>query len=72
MRVHRFDNAPRPLAWLPNREGFRFTGVRKDGTECPCMVMRHGGGMHFIQGADFIDLKGWKPLPVTQTQGMWI
>lgn len=63
MRVHRFDNAPRPLEWLPNTDGFKFTGVKRNGDQVPCTLERWGDGVR-INGAERNELKGWKPLPV--------
>lgn len=61
----------RLLANLPNREGFRFTGIRNDDVEVACVVLRRpivvGGAdcgrfyAAFNDGtACFDQLKGWK------------
>lgn len=36
--MRRYLTPPYPLNMLPNREGFRFTGVLKDGSTRPCVV----------------------------------
>lgn len=64
MRVHRFDNAPRPLSWLPNKEGFRFIGVRADKTEVECHVELGPDKLHRIADRMLLELIGWKPLPL--------
>lgn len=66
MRVHRFDNKPRPLSWLPNREGYRFIAVFKDGTEAETCVEKRSDGTYFIGDASPADLKGWKPLSINR------
>lgn len=66
MRIHRFDNAPRPMSWLPNREGYRFIAVFKDGTEAETCVERRKDGTYFIGDVSADDLKGWKPLPMVR------
>lgn len=51
----------RSLAHLPNLDGFRFTGVKRDGTAVTCHVEKSSDNqMHFVSGADFDDLIGWK------------
>lgn len=49
-----------PLAWLPNVEGFRFSGVFRDGTEAECVVK-------LVEGCFTVDrfeeLVGWRGLP---------
>lgn len=64
MRVHRMDNLPRPMSWLPNREGYRFTAVFKDGTTAVCTVERRKDGTYFVGDASIDDMKGWFPLPL--------
>lgn len=56
--------AVRPLAWLPNREGFAFLAQFKDGTQCRCVVERRADGTHFIGDADIEDMTGWLPMPM--------
>ena len=49
------------LSLLPNSNGFRFTGIKHDGTEAHCIVVRKSDGCHVIMGeAKYYDLKGWK------------
>lgn len=53
----------KPLATLPNQNGFRFWGVRPDGTHDACYVnqCRHTG-THFVDGeAGYDELIGWLP-----------
>lgn len=68
MRVHRMDNLPRPMSWLPNKEGYRFIAVFKDGTKAETCVHRRADGTHFIGDANISDLKGWFPLPLERQQ----
>lgn len=49
----------RPLADLPNTEGYRFIGVRWDLSHVPCVVRRREDGMHVVHGEDFEALLGW-------------
>lgn len=63
MRVHRFDNAPRPLEWLPNTDGFAFLGVKRNGEQVECKLERWGSGVRIV-GAERNELKGWKPRPM--------
>lgn len=51
----------KPLAHLPNREGFAFTGTLRDGTCVDCHVVKDAEtGLHKVAGAAFVDLIGWK------------
>ena len=51
----------KPLAWLPNRDGFKFIGVRDDGTTAQCEVKRLDTGAHVVTGeAKFEELAGWR------------
>lgn len=45
------------LAWLPNREGFQFIGVLKDGSTRECVVIRRENGTHTVEG--YSELVGW-------------
>lgn len=49
------------LATLPNRDGFQFVGVLKDGTGVNCHVARNPEtGAHSVTGdATYGDLIGW-------------
>jgi len=53
----------RPLALLPNQVGFRFVGVRHDGTLAECYVQQDPRTRcHFVAGdATYRDLIGWVP-----------
>jgi hypothetical protein len=56
-----FTNTCWPLGWLPNREGFQFIGICKDGTAKECRVARDETGVHFISGdAIYDELHGWR------------
>jgi len=70
MRVHRFDNSPRPVSWLPNREGYRFIAVLKDGTRVETCVERRADGTHFIGDLSIEEMKGWLPLPMGRNDGI--
>jgi hypothetical protein len=50
----------KPLAWLPNRDGFKFVGVKHDGTTAACEVKRLENGSHVVKGAIYEDLAGWR------------
>lgn len=50
-----------PLSMLPNRDGFRFIGVRQDGTEGEYVVAQNSlTKIHSVVG--FADLVGWRNL----------
>lgn len=53
----------RSLSELPNTKGFRFVGVRHDGTLAECYVQQDPKSRcHFVAGdAIYRDLKGWAP-----------
>jgi hypothetical protein len=47
------------IADLPNRDGFKFTGVKHDGTFVQCNIVKGFNG-YFISGeAKYGELKGW-------------
>lgn len=49
----------RPVAHIPNREGFRFIGRTRDGLDIECVVARNAlTGLHSV--AEFDRLVGWK------------
>lgn len=55
----------RPLAYIPNQNGFKFIGVLKDDTCVDCEVVRNAEtGMHEVafryKTLTYEDLKGWK------------
>lgn len=50
------------LALLPNTAGFRFIGLRNDGTEAVCMVKRGPDGNHFISGETWANLRSWRTM----------
>ncbi|HEY0200320.1 MAG TPA: hypothetical protein VGC24_01360 [Burkholderiaceae bacterium] len=50
-----------PLALIPNTQGYRFIGMRKDGTEVSCVVRRGDDGMHRVEGEAFTNLRAWRP-----------
>ena len=59
--VYAFD-VVRPLANLPNQNGFKFIGVKKDGACVDCHVtFDKDVGIHVVAGgAQFDELQGWK------------
>lgn len=49
----------RPLASIPNKDGFTIIGVRRDGAEAKLTVyFDQKAGIHRVPGYD--DLVGWK------------
>ncbi len=50
----------KPMSQLPNRQGFAFTGVLRDGTCVKCHVVKFPSSGHCVAGAAFSDLIGWK------------
>ena len=59
MNPNRPANATiRPLASIPNKEGFTLVGVRKDGTEALLSVYMDEGGNFTVPG--YADLVGWR------------
>lgn len=52
----------RPLASIPNKEGFTLIGVRRDGAEAELTVyVDEVDGLYKVPG--YADLVGWKWLP---------
>lgn len=51
----------RPLASIPNKEGFQLVGVRKDGTEALLSVFVDKDGHYTLPG--YSELAGWRHLP---------
>lgn len=53
------------LALLPNLDGFPFIGIKPDGTECHCQVIRDKEtGLHYVGGeAIYPELGAWKRKP---------
>jgi hypothetical protein len=59
-------NKPRPLADIPNTNGFRFTGHRRDGSKLQCVVRTDKTGMHLAVCVEsgrkvFNELSAWSP-----------
>jgi len=48
----------RPLASIPNKDGFVLIGVHKNGTEAQLTVYVDANGFHKVPG--YSDLVGWK------------
>jgi len=48
------------LAWLPNKNGFRFIGILRGGKEIECQVVKDVNGAHRVSGAPYKDLIGWR------------
>lgn len=59
--TYAFDKT-RALADLPNREGFKFIGVRKDGTTVDCQIATdpETGTFRVAGGAVYEELTGWR------------
>lgn len=60
----------RPLTELPNREGFKFRGIRKDGGRyMNCRLKHMPGGMLIVAAGGYVyedvsdKLSGWTPHP---------
>lgn len=59
----RKEQPMRPLGFLPNKEGFEFIGITKEGKELPCVV-KLVDGMHsaYSNGEPvFKQLRWWRP-----------
>lgn len=57
---------------LPNKHGFEFVGIKKDGTEIDCWVYKEVVGTHVVLSMHsnnrvFSELKGWKHENSTRT-----
>jgi|GEM_PF-3294242 hypothetical protein len=47
---------------LPNRDGFKFVAVTKDGKHVVCKVIkRHSDGCHRVRGVKYSEIVGWLP-----------
>ena len=61
----------KPLSELPDREGFKFRGIRKDGSRYLNCRLKHlpGAGMFIVAAGRFAyedvapELVGWEPHP---------
>ena len=51
---------------LPNRDGYKFTGVTHTGERVPCHVVKGPDGIHRVAGAKLTDLAGWEYLPAAK------
>ncbi len=49
----------RPLASLPNRVGFVFVGLMRNGQIVRCHVVLDENKCHRVVGAKFSELQGW-------------
>ncbi len=49
----------RPLASLPNRVGFSFVGLLRNGQIVRCHVVLDESKCHRVEGAKFSELQGW-------------
>lgn len=59
MNEIRRRDALRPLASIPNKDGFQLIGVRRDGAEAPLTVyLDPADGLYKVPG--YADLAGWK------------
>lgn len=59
----------RELRDIPNRAGYIFIGITKDGTQHQCEVYKDDKGLHRVKGAKFTDLAGWERI-TQQIKGM--
>jgi hypothetical protein len=50
-----------PTSWLPNQVGFKFIGVKHDGTRLVCTVEKRDG-LHCVKECPVMELAGWLPL----------
>lgn len=50
----------KPLMWLPNRDGFKFIGVKADGSTIPCEIQRLENGNHVIADGKRLEIVGWR------------
>jgi len=56
---NRPDNARiRPLASIPNKDGFQIVGVHRNGSEALLTVYMNDAGFYVVPG--YADLVGWK------------
>lgn len=60
----------KPLSELPDREGFKFRGIRKDGGRyLNCRLKHLPGGMYIAAAGRYVyedvadELVGWEPHP---------
>lgn len=59
-----------PLGWLPNRDGFRFVGIKHDGSTAVCTVVRDPAtGMHRIAEGPVADFRGWRDFIPVASKG---
>lgn len=49
----------RPLASLPNRVGFPFVGLLRNGQIVRCQVVLDENKCHRVEGVKFSELQGW-------------
>ena len=73
--VHTESASVRPLSELPNREGFKFRGIRKDGARFMNCRTKHlpGVGMFIVAAGRYVyedvsnELSGWQLHPRHRT-----
>jgi hypothetical protein len=52
-----------PLSWLPNKAGYKFRAVLKDGCKQVCVVQRcKETGLHYVRGVKYNLIKAWENL----------
>lgn len=56
----RWTDGVRPLASIPNKDGFVLIGVHKDGTRAQLTVYVDANGHHKVPGYE--NLTGWVPV----------
>ena len=52
----------KPLGWIPNQNGFRFVGKRKDGLQVVCNVKKDAFGMQTIEQGSIGEWESWRNL----------
>lgn len=60
MSQYRRKDDIRPLASIPNKDGYVLIGVRRDGSEAQLTVFMDTDGFHKVPG--YADLVGWRLL----------
>jgi hypothetical protein len=64
MNLKALKSQVKPLSSLPNKQGFEFTGIKRDGSTIPCRVIQSVEDGYIIislinAGRVFQELTGW-------------
>jgi hypothetical protein len=51
-----------PTKYLPNRDGFMFIAICRDGKRQKCKVIRRSDGIHRVRGVKFDEIVSWVPI----------